>query len=123
MKEAFAPANRVGNRSGVVDGHLEGASVSEIDDSDGIGEAKGRLGNGGAGKQVVAMGSSCSWQEFGPHLEVKEAGLVRIEDSVGGHVEVKPTVRAIDGRFLGRHVQGQEARIGNFYTEGFHSGD
>jgi len=57
LKEAVLPANRVGHRSGVVNGHLEGASVSEIDDSDGIGEAEGRLGNGGARIEVVAMRS------------------------------------------------------------------
>jgi hypothetical protein len=106
-----------------VDGYLEGASVSEIDDSDGIGEAEGRLGNGGARIEVVAMRSLGSWQQFGPHLEVEKAGFVWTEDGPVGHVEVEPTVRAIDGGFLGRHVQGQEARIGNFYTEGFHSGD
>jgi len=105
-----------------VDGHLEGTSVSEIDDSDRIGEAEGRLGNGGARIEVVAMRSLGSWQQFGPHLEVEKAGFVRIEDGIGGHEEVKATVRATHGRFLGRHVQGQEARIGNFYTEGFHSG-
>jgi hypothetical protein len=55
LKEAFPSANRVGKRSGVVDGHLEGASVSEIDDSDGIGETEGRLGNGGARIEVVTM--------------------------------------------------------------------
>ena len=72
-----------------MDGHLEGTTVSKVNDSDGIGETKGRLGNGGAGKQIVAMGSC---QEFGPHLEVEKASLIGLEDSVGRHKEVKPAV-------------------------------
>ena len=110
--------NRIGCYASVVDGHLEGASVSEIDDSDGIGETEGRLGNGGAGKQVVAMGPC---QEFGPHLEVEKASLVRLEKGIGGHEEVESAVEPLACRRMICRIEGRERRVG-FDTESVHGG-
>jgi hypothetical protein len=118
LKEAVFPENLIGLGPGVVDGHLEASSVSVIDDSDGIGETEGRLGNGGAGKQIVAM-RPC--QQFGPHLKVEKPSLVRFKDGVCGHKEVESTVESLARRSLIRRVEGQEGRLG-LNTKDFHSG-
>ena len=95
LKESLTTLDRVRRITSIVHSDLQSAPVACVNDPHGIGQTQGRLGNGGAGIEIVAKGLVLGIQDLRTHSEINEKHGTRRDRHLGRHEQIEPTIRPV----------------------------